>query len=73
MAGLIGALQALLALERLSGAAGPARGEAQLHVIDGVTLTGRTVRVPRVPDCSSCAPGRMPTLVSPEEAARCTT
>lgn len=73
MAGLIGALQALLALERLSGAAGPARGEAQLHVIDGVTLTGRTVRVPRVPDCSACAPGRMPTLVPPEEAARCMT
>ena len=73
MAGLMGALQALLALERLSGAAGPARGEAHLHVIDGVTLTGRTVRVPRVPDCSACAPGRMPTRVSPEEAARCTT
>jgi len=73
MAGLVGALQALLALERLSGAAGPARGEALLHVVDGATLTGRTVRVPRAPDCLACAPGRTPTLAAPEEAARCTT
>jgi adenylyltransferase/sulfurtransferase len=72
MAGLVGSLQALLALERLSGA-GPTRGEALLHVIDGATLTSRTVRVPRAPDCSSCAPGRTPTLVAPEEAERCTT
>ncbi len=73
MAGFVGTLQALLALERLSGAVGPARGEAVLHVVDGAALSGRTVRVPRVPDCASCAPGRRPTLAPPEEAARCTT
>ncbi|MBN1209258.1 MAG: HesA/MoeB/ThiF family protein [Myxococcaceae bacterium] len=73
MAGLVGALQALLALERLSGAVGAARGEAVLHVVDGVALAGRTVRVSRALDCSSCAPGRRPTLAPPEEAARCTT
>jgi adenylyltransferase/sulfurtransferase len=73
MAGLVGTLQALLALERLTGAAGQTRGEALLHVIDGATLTSRTVRVPRAPDCPSCGPGRTPTLVDPEEAARCTT
>ncbi len=73
MAGLVGSLQALLALERLSGAAGLARGEALLHVIDGASLTSRTVRVQRSPDCSACAPGRTPPLVAPEEAAQCTT
>jgi adenylyltransferase/sulfurtransferase len=72
MAGLVGSLQALLALQRLSGAA-PTRGEALLHVIDGAALTSRTVRVPRAPDCPSCAPGRTPTLVAPEEATRCMT
>jgi molybdopterin-synthase adenylyltransferase len=72
MAGLVGALQALLALERLSGAVGPARGEAVLHVVDGVTLAGRTVRVRRAPDCASCAPGRTPSLSAPQEAERCT-
>ncbi len=73
MAGLVGSLQAMLALERLSGVAGPARGEAVLHVMDGAALSGRTVLVRRAPDCPSCAPGKLPTLVSPEEAARCTT
>ncbi|WP_224370032.1 HesA/MoeB/ThiF family protein [Hyalangium versicolor] len=73
MAGLVGALQAMLALERLSGLLGPPRGEAVLHVIDGATLSSRTVRVERAPDCPSCAPGRVPSLVAPEEAARCTT
>lgn len=73
MAGLVGALQAMLAIERISGVAAPVRGEATLHVIDGAALSGRTVLVRRAPDCASCAPGRMPRLVSPEEAARCTT
>jgi molybdopterin-synthase adenylyltransferase len=73
LAGLVGALQALLALERLSGTAGTARGEALLHLVDGEALSGRTVRVRRSPDCASCAPGRMPTLASGEEAPRCTT
>ncbi len=72
MAGLVGALQALLALERLSGAVGAVRGEAVLHVIDGASLTGRTVRVLRAPDCLGCAPGRTPPLTAPEEAERCT-
>ncbi|MDY7227952.1 HesA/MoeB/ThiF family protein [Hyalangium rubrum] len=73
MAGVVGAFQALLALERLAGAPGLARGEAMLHVFDGASLSGRTVRVHRAPDCPSCAPGRTPSLVSPEEAERCTT
>ncbi|HLK99857.1 MAG TPA: HesA/MoeB/ThiF family protein [Myxococcaceae bacterium] len=72
MAGLVGSLQALLALERLSGAVGPARGEAVLHVVDGVSLAGRTVRVRRAPECLGCAPGRTPPLTAPEEAERCT-
>ena len=72
MAGLVGAIQALLALERLSGTAGPARGEAVLHVINGTTLSGRTVLVRRAEDCAACAPGRTPSLTAHEEAERCT-
>jgi molybdopterin/thiamine biosynthesis adenylyltransferase len=73
MAGLIGALQAMLALERLSGLLPPVQAEAVLHVIDGAALSSRRVRVSRAPDCASCAPGRTPSLAAVQEAARCTT
>jgi len=52
MAGLIGGLQASLAL---SGP-GPS-GESLLHVVDGRNLTFRTVRVRRRSDCTSCLVG----------------
>jgi molybdopterin/thiamine biosynthesis adenylyltransferase len=71
MAGLVGALQALLALERLLGTVGPAHGEALLHIVDGVTLSGRTTRVRKAEDCPACGPGRTLSLTSPEEAERC--
>jgi hypothetical protein len=54
MAGLIGGLQALLALELLQGHA-RASATAQLHVIDGAQLRGRTLQVERVEGCPGCA------------------
>jgi adenylyltransferase/sulfurtransferase len=73
MAGLIGAMQALLAVELLSGGARREPGVATLHVIDGATLQGRTVRVRREPECPGCGSGRAPVLKKVEEAERCTT
>jgi len=70
MAGLVGAVQALLVLERLRAPAPGARGEATLHVIDGATLRGRQVRVRRAPDCEGCARPRPPVFT--EESTRCT-
>ncbi len=70
MAGLVGALQAGLVLERLTGAVPPARGEALLHVLDGATLRGRQVRVRRAPDCEGCSRPRPPIFT--EESDRCT-
>ncbi|MCP3137963.1 HesA/MoeB/ThiF family protein [Pyxidicoccus xibeiensis] len=67
LAGLVGAVQALLALELLSGAARPAPGEATLHVLDGVSLLGRRVRVERAPDCPGCQVTAVPAF---PEAAR---
>jgi molybdopterin-synthase adenylyltransferase len=68
MAGLVGASQALLVLERLEGAP-RVEGESTLHVLDGVALRSRRVRVRRVPDCEGCARPRP--LVFTEETARC--
>ena len=70
MAGMVGALQAALLLECLEGGASGVPGEAVLHVLDGATLSGRRVRVRRVPDCEGCARPRAP--VFPEESERCT-
>ncbi|WP_238536485.1 HesA/MoeB/ThiF family protein [Stigmatella aurantiaca] len=64
LAGWVGTVQAMLALERLTGEARLARGEALLHVFDGEVIEGRTVRVHREPDCPSCAPGRVPGLTA---------
>lgn len=71
MAGLIGAVQALLALELLSGAAGRPRGEATLHVLDGATLLGRSVRVEQAPDCPGCRVTAMPPFPEAQEAPAC--
>jgi adenylyltransferase/sulfurtransferase len=57
MAGLIGGLQASLALR------GPGRaGESTLHVVDGRTLTFRAVRVRRRHDCAACGADAKPVL-----------
>ena len=52
MAGLIGGLQGSLGLHPNA-----TPGEATLHVIDGRSLTFRTVRVRRRSDCASCGGG----------------
>ncbi len=49
LAGVLGALQASLAL----GPASP-RGQSTLHVVDGRTLRFRTLTVRRVPGCPGC-------------------
>jgi molybdopterin-synthase adenylyltransferase len=54
MAGLVGGLQALLALELLAGGAEPG-ASAALRVVDGALLRGRTLRVARVEGCPGCA------------------
>ena len=57
MAGVIGGLQATLALQ----GAGPA-SESMLHVVDGRNLSFRTVRVRRRVDCATCGAGAKPVL-----------
>jgi molybdopterin/thiamine biosynthesis adenylyltransferase len=52
MAGVIGGLQALLGLQALAAPATP--GASAFHVIDGRTLTARTVTVRKAPDCRFC-------------------
>lgn len=52
MAGVIGALQALLALGP------PAKGTSLLHVFEGDTLKARRVEVPKANDCPACSPSR---------------
>ncbi|XXF75045.1 HesA/MoeB/ThiF family protein [Myxococcaceae bacterium GXIMD 01537] len=73
LVGLVGAVQAMLAVELLSGAARPEPGVGLLHLLDGASLQGRTVRVRREPECPACGEGRTPTLMDPEEAGACTT
>lgn len=68
VAGVIGALQAAAAIEVLEGRA--PQGPSLLRIFDAERLTQRTIRVPKAPDCPACAPGRAPTLQSPE-APRC--
>ena len=64
MAGLIGGLQATLALQ------GPGQaGEAMLHVIDGRNFSFRNVRVRRRADCAACAVGAKPVLQDRSERA----
>jgi adenylyltransferase/sulfurtransferase len=63
MAGLMGGLQAELAL-------GPAAvgGVAPLHVVDGHAFSFRTVKVRRRPDCAACGEGAKPVLRDAEDA-----
>lgn len=69
MAGVIGGLQATLAL----GGQGPA-GEAMLHVVDGRAFSFRAVRVRRRKDCAACGEGAKPVLSDgPERADACQT
>lgn len=58
MAGLIGALQATLALR----GGDPETGDSMLQVVDGRSLTFRTVRVPRRTDCAACGANGKPVL-----------
>ncbi|MGA9521582.1 MAG: HesA/MoeB/ThiF family protein [Myxococcaceae bacterium] len=53
MPGIIGAVQARLAVECLQGKLG-ATGAADLLVFDGARLAGRTVRVSKAADCAVC-------------------
>jgi adenylyltransferase/sulfurtransferase len=66
MAGLVGALQAQLALRALESP-----GVSTLHVVDGQSLTFRTVNVRRRPDCPACSSGRKPVLSDPPDADEC--
>ena len=64
MAGLLGGLQATLALQ------GPGlAGESMLHVVDGRNLSFRTVRVRRRADCAACGAGTKPVLQDRSERA----
>jgi molybdopterin/thiamine biosynthesis adenylyltransferase len=64
MAGVIGGLQAELACTPNERAA-----EGWLHVVDGLAMVLRRVRVRRRADCGACAPGAKPVLSTPEELA----
>ncbi|QSQ15859.1 HesA/MoeB/ThiF family protein [Myxococcus landrumensis] len=69
LAGLVGAVQALLVLELLTGASRRVPGEATLHVLEGLTLLGRRTRVERAPECPGCAVTDVP--VFPGEEGAC--
>jgi molybdopterin/thiamine biosynthesis adenylyltransferase len=56
LAGIVGAMQAGLALDYLGGQRAPA-GEAELRVFDGAAFRGRKVRVRRRADCGFCGLG----------------
>lgn len=64
MAGVVGGLQALLA-----GTPNAAPGEAWLHVVDGLALAFRRVRVRRRADCEACGAAAKPVLRDAEEQA----
>lgn len=57
MAGVMGGLQASLA-----STPNPAPGLALLHVVDGLELSFRTVKVRRRLDCAACGEGANPVL-----------
>lgn len=52
MAGLVGGLQAMLAMKELKGGA-PA-GASTLHAVEGRTLSSRQVTVRKAADCAAC-------------------
>lgn len=57
MAGLVGGLQAELALTP-----NEVKGLALLRVVDGLDFSFRTLKVRKRADCAACAPGRKPLL-----------
>jgi adenylyltransferase/sulfurtransferase len=67
VAGVIGALQAQLALACLAGQGEP----GWLTVFDAANLRARRVRVPRVPGCPGCAPPALSRSSVEAEEARC--
>jgi adenylyltransferase/sulfurtransferase len=59
MPGIIGAIQARLALEWLEGRLS-CDGSSDLFVFDGAALVGRRVKVRKSPDCAACnRPGEL--------------
>lgn len=66
MTGVIGGLQAMLAL-----APPDPPGMAELHVFDGRTLRGRTIRVRKAPECRGCSPARPGSLVASRAEVAC--
>lgn len=70
MAGVIGALQALLALSVLHKRAGTGDREA-LVSFDGETLAQRKVEVRKAEDCSACGKNAKPELRASKEGNRC--
>lgn len=73
VAGMIGGVQAMLALRLLDGER-PA-GVAPLHTFDGETLRGRKVNVRRSSDCPACGANGRPEIFLRdfEEATACRT
>lgn len=69
VAGVIGALQARLALWHLAHGGGTA--VATLHVFDAAALTVRQVKVRRQEDCPACAAGQTLPLREVEGRATC--
>lgn len=64
MAGVVGGLQATLALRPNAE-----QGTGVLHVVDGREGTFRQVRLTRRPGCAACGEGARPVLEDPAEAA----
>ena len=62
MAGVMGGLQASLAFRP-----NPEPGLALLHVVDGLDLSFRTVKVRRRPDCAACGDGAKAVLVDADD------
>jgi len=68
VAGVIGGIQAQLALGHLAGTLAP----GWLTVFDALKLSSRRVRVPQVPGCEGCAAGPLSAdRLSEEEASSC--
>lgn len=72
MAGIIGFMQARIAVAHLTGALRP-EGTSTLHLFDGADLRGRAVKVRKAKDCAACAPGREVVLQGPEGRNTCQT
>ena len=71
--GVLGAFQAMLALQALGvlSTAPVEDGMALLWSFDGATLAQRKVPVRKAKDCAACGPGARPVLGAPTVEARC--